>query len=78
MTQTKTMYVLLHGGRPEPQIDEDKRPMLFVSRAHAGRVIRWLGLVGRSIATATEEMFASGEIVRAGMRPNRDGRILIG
>ena len=55
------MFVLVSARRGvEQSNDLDKSPMLFRSREHALRVIRWLGLVGRKIRVAEPEEIASG------------------
>jgi hypothetical protein len=65
MTTTKTMYVIFVGGRIARTNDENPSPMLFASRRHAARVIRWLGLTLTRIAEATEEQIAEGDFCEA-------------
>ena len=48
-------------GRTMRTNDEDQRYLLCESRAHALRVIRWLGLTGARIVDAADEIIAAGK-----------------
>ena len=58
-------------GRPYPHNDEDSSPMILESRAHAKRVIAWLGLEGVKILAASDEQLACGHLVTAHSREYR-------
>ena len=58
------LWVISYRGRLCRVNDENPAYMLCRSRAHAYRVIRWLGMVGASPRPATDAEIASGEYVR--------------
>lgn len=67
---SKTLFVLVKGGEPMPRNGEDDRNALYRSRAHAMRVIKWLGLNGYKVREATEEEIANGVYCAAHETPN--------
>ena len=66
----KAMVIVDGAGRVDRRNDEDQRYAICVSRAHALRVISWLGLTGRKIREATEEEVAAGVLCNAHCVPN--------
>ena len=68
MTPTTNYIFQKTNGRPYHHNDEDPSPMILESRAHALRVIRWLGLTDVKIAPASDEQLASGHLVTAHSR----------
>lgn len=65
MTEMKTKNYIFQkaNGHPYAHNDEDPSPMILESRAHALRVIAWLGLTGVKIVPATDEQVACGHPV---------------
>ena len=61
MTTTETMYVIFVSGKIQATNDENPSPLLCRSKAHAKRVIAWLGFVRTKIVEATEEQVAEGD-----------------
>ncbi len=61
-------------GRSYPHNDEDPSPMILESRAHALRVIAWLGLTDVKIVPASDEQVASGHLVTMHSREYRSRR----
>ena len=57
MTITKKLYAITvkATGKVYPKNDGDDRHLLANSKAHAIRVIKWLGLTGVTVREATEE-----------------------
>lgn len=50
------------GGKAMQVNDQDDRYLLHKSKAHALRVIKWLGLTGAKVREATEEEAANGHV----------------
>jgi hypothetical protein len=70
-TQTATLYVIEDAdGRVDQVNDDIRQPAIYVSRAHAGRVIKWIGLTGRTVREATEDEIAAGFFVAAHCVPD--------
>jgi hypothetical protein len=71
LTKERDMQVLIRpNGTVMARNDEDNRYALMRNRAHALRIIRWLGLVGFRIREATDEEIAAGVYCRAHECPN--------
>ena len=73
MTMTTDIFQKTNG-RPYPHNDEDHSPMILESRAHALRVIAWLGLTDVRIIPATDEQVAAGHLVTMQSRDYRSRR----
>ena len=71
MTQTANYILQKTNGRPYPHNDEDPSPMILESRAHALRVVAWLGLADVKIVPASDEQVASGHLVKMHSRHSR-------
>ena len=71
-TTTKTtLYVIQDTtGQVDLLNDEIRQPSIYISRAHAGRVIKWLGMTGRTVREATDEEIAGGFFAAAHCVPN--------
>jgi len=72
--KTTNYIVQKTNGRPYPHNDEDPSPMILESRAHALRVIAWLGLTDVKIVPASDEQVASGHLVTIHSREYRSRR----
>lgn len=57
MTATKNLYAIVvkSTGKTYPKNDRDDRNLLANSKAHAMRIIKWLGLTGVQVREATDE-----------------------
>lgn len=50
----KAHVIVDESGRLDRRNDDDRRVAVYVSRAHAKRVIAWLGLTGRRVRPASD------------------------
>lgn len=66
----KAHVIVDQNGRIDRRNDEDQRYAIYVSAAHARRVMQWLGLTGRKTREATEDEVAQGVLCAAHCVPN--------
>lgn len=66
----KAHVIVDKAGRVDRRNDEDQRFAIYVSQAHAKRVIAWLGLTDRVIREASSNEFACGVLCAAHCVPN--------
>ena len=62
--------VIISGSVPIATNDADDRYIVCISRAHAVRVVKWLGLTGISIRQASVNEIAQGALCQAHCVPN--------
>lgn len=66
----KAHVIIDSKGRIDRRNDGDQRYAIYVSRAHAKRVIQWLGLTERTIREAGDDEIAGGVLCAAHCVPN--------
>lgn len=66
----KSFVIATKNGEAMPTNDENDAPLICDSKAHALRVIQWLGLPAAKVRAATEEEVAAGKFCAVHSTPS--------